>query len=150
MLEDLPRTLPVVDEVERPFWTGGDDGTLLVTRCRACRRWQHPPAAACASCGGPTAPEPVSGRGTIFTFTINRHAFNPQVPPPYVVALVELDEQPDLRLVTNIVGCDEPDELACGQPVAVAFERHGDRHVPVFRPVSAEGQHTGSIPSGAV
>lgn len=150
MLDELPRTLPPLDEVQRPFWTGGSNGTLLITRCQTCQRWQHPPAAACAACGARTAPEPVSGQGTIFTFTVNRHAFNPLVPPPYVIALIELDEQADLRLITNIVDCDDPDGLHCGQPVEVRFAPHGLLHVPVFRPTSGGGQHTGSLPKGAM
>lgn len=150
MLAELPRTLPPLDEVQRPFWTGGGQGTLLITRCQSCRRWQHPPTSECAVCGDRTSPEPVSGRGTIFTFTVNRHPFNPLVSPPYVIALVELDEQADLRLISNIVDCDDLDGLACGQPVEVRFEPHGLLHVPVFRPVSADGQHSGSLPKGAV
>ena len=40
----------------------------------------------------------MSGAGTVFTFTVNGHPFNPAVPPPYVIAIVELVEQADLRL----------------------------------------------------
>jgi uncharacterized OB-fold protein len=77
----------------------------------------------------------VSGRGTIFTYTVNRHQYHPDVPPPYVIAIVELDEQPDLRVVANVVGCDEPD-LRIGLPVEVGFEQHGEHHVPVFAPAA--------------
>jgi uncharacterized protein len=51
-----------------------------------------------------------------------------------VIAIVELDEQSDLRLPTNIVRCD-PDALECGLPVRVLFERNGKVFVPVFEPV---------------
>ena len=50
-----------------------------------------------------------------------------------VIAVVGLDEQKDLRLSTNIVGCD-PWSVAVGQRVKVAFlERHGYFY-PLFRP----------------
>jgi uncharacterized OB-fold protein len=46
---------------------------------------------------------------------------------------VALEEQPDLRLMTNVVGCT-PDEVAIDMPVQVEFRRQGDAYAPVFRP----------------
>ena len=128
-----PRILPPLTEVDRPFWTGGADGRLLIQHCTACDRFLHPPVPSCPDCGGTPEPRPVSGRGTVFTFTVNHQAFRPEVPPPYVVAIVELDEQDDLRLPTNLVDCDA-DAMTIGQPVEVLFEHHGEHWVPVFRP----------------
>jgi uncharacterized OB-fold protein len=125
------RILAPVTPENAPFWTGGARGDLLIEWCPSCRRWQHPPAGTCAGCGGPVEARPVSGRGTVFTFTVNHHRYHPEVPPPYVIAVVELVEQADLRLPTNIVGCD-PDDVCIGAPVHVRFERQGDVHVPVF------------------
>jgi uncharacterized OB-fold protein len=78
-------------------------------------------------------PRAVSGQGTIFTATVNRHPYNPAVPLPYVIAIVELVEQGDLRLATNIVNCD-PDDVIIGMPVRVIFEQHGQIFVPIFEP----------------
>jgi uncharacterized OB-fold protein len=79
----------------------------------------------------------VSGRGTVFTYTVNYQPFNPGVPVPYVIAIVELEEQDDLRIATNIVDC-EPDSVYVGLPVEVRFEHQvvGDESVymPVFAP----------------
>jgi uncharacterized OB-fold protein len=127
--------LPTLTEENRAFWTGGARGELLIQRCVDCRRWVHPPAAACPACGGALVAEAVSGRGTVFTYTVNQQRYHPEVPPPYVIALVVLDEQDDLRLPTNIVGCD-PDEVRCGLRVRVLFERHGDVFVPLFEPAA--------------
>ena len=69
----------------------------------------------------------------MFTWTVNHHAFHPDVPPPYVIAIVELAEQADLRVVANVVGCD-PDDVVVGMPVEVDFEVQGEHAVPVFRP----------------
>jgi uncharacterized OB-fold protein len=55
------------------------------------------------------------------------------VPPPYVIAIVELEESDDLRVPTNIVGCDV-ESVYCGMPVQVRFEQHGDVFVPLFEP----------------
>lgn len=130
-----PRILPVLTDVNRPFWTGGAQGELLIQRCATCARWIHPPTACCAVCDGVLEFAPVSGAGTLFTFTVNFQQFHPDVAPPYVVAIVELDEQDDLRIPTNIVNCDV-ETLQCGMPVRVLFEPNGDVFVPVFEPTS--------------
>jgi uncharacterized OB-fold protein len=62
---------------------------------------------------------------------VNRHAFNPGVPVPYAVAIVELEEQSNLRMIANIVACP-PEDVSVGMGVRVAFEQHDDMFVPVF------------------
>ena len=142
MADDAPpalpaRMLPTLDEHKRPFWTGGADGHLLIARCTQCALWVSPPAADCPDCGGALVARPVSGRGTVFTYTVNYQPFNPAVPVPYVIAIVALDEQADLRIASNIVDC-EPESVYVGLRVEVRFERHqvdGDAvFVPVFAP----------------
>jgi uncharacterized OB-fold protein len=127
------RILPTLTPENRYFWTGGADGKLLILRCSNCGRWVHPPARACPDNRGDLVPETVSGKGSVFTFTINRHPFNPAVAPPYVIAIVELPEQVGLRFMTNIVSC-EPDAVTIGMPVRVVFEEHGEIFVPLFEP----------------
>lgn len=134
------RMLPAINEHNRAFWTGGADGHLLIARCNRCELWVQPPAADCPDCGGALVARPVSGRGTVFTYTVNYQPFMPAVPVPYVIAIVQLDEQADLRIATNIVDCD-PDSVHIGLPVEVRFERHDvdddSVFVPVFAPRSA-------------
>jgi uncharacterized protein len=129
-----PRILPELDEHNRPFWTRGAQGDLTIQWCSECDRWVHPPNGSCPQGHTGLEPRVVSGDGTVFTFTINRHAFHPAVPPPYIVAIVELVEQADLRMIANIVECPV-DGVTVGMRVRVRFEPHGDVHVPVFVPV---------------
>ena len=141
MPDDAPpvlpgRMLPKLHENNRAFWTGGGDGQLMIARCAACALWVNPPAADCPDCGGALVAHPVSGRGTVFTYTINYQPFNPAVPVPYVIAIVQLDEQADLRIATNIVDC-EPGSVYIGLPVEVRFERHDVDNDSVFVPVFA-------------
>lgn len=134
------RILPTVTDLNRHFWTGGAEGRLLILRCGSCGFWVHPPEQACPRCAATDlAPRPVSGRGKVFTFTVNRHAFNPTVPLPYVIAIVELEEQTDLRFTTNVVNC-APEAVSVGLPVRVLFEEHGEVFVPVFEPAGQQGQ----------
>lgn len=129
------RSLPWLRDETRDFWTGGASGELLIPWCDSCERWVLPLAATCPTCDAGLESRPVSGRATVFTFTINHQPFNPEIPVPYPVAVVTLDEQDDLRLVTNLVGV-EADAISIGMPVQVLFERHGDIHVPLFEPAT--------------
>jgi uncharacterized OB-fold protein len=130
------RPLPAVNDDNRAFWTGGAEGALMIARCADCAYYVHPPVGFCPRCESRNvAPERVSGRGEVFSYTVNRKAWLPGLPVPYVLALVELDEQAGLRLPSNIVGCD-PDSVRIGMKVAVRFERVEDLYVPLFGPVS--------------
>ncbi|MGE2734560.1 Zn-ribbon domain-containing OB-fold protein [Mycolicibacterium vaccae] len=132
-----PRILPRIDDVSEPYWTGGGDGVLRLAHCAQCRRFVHPPRPDCPHCGTALGYRAVSGDATLFSYTVAHQQFHPEVPTPFVIALVEIVEQPGIRLVTNIVDCD-PETLFCGMALRVRFEqqRRGDVavHVPVFAP----------------
>jgi hypothetical protein len=132
------RILPEVTADSAAFWAGGADGELRIHRCRSCSRYFHPPVGVCFRCRSrEVGPEAVSGRATVAAYTVNHHPwFGEAFPPPYVVAIVELDEDPDTRLTTQIVECAVED-VRIGMAVEVEFEHHEDVWVPVFRP--AEG-----------
>lgn len=130
-----PRPLPALNDDNRAYWTGGEQGQLLINRCADCRSFVHPPVPFCPECESRNVgPEPVSGRGTVTTYTINHKQWLPGLPVPYVLALVELDEDPAVRLPTNIVGVD-PQLVTIGMPVEVLFEQVEEVFVPLFRPV---------------
>ena len=80
----------------------------------------------------------VSGLGSVYSFAVVRQAFDPAflADVPYVVALVELDEQPGLGLMTNIVNCSA-EAVKIGMRVRVVFEQREDVWIPLFEPVSA-------------
>ncbi len=136
MIPPEQRMLPAVKPLSRDFWTGGEKGELRIHRCRACGHFFHPPGPICVRCQSfDVAAEPVSGRATVATFTVNHQQWLPGFPPPYVVALVELEEEPGVRLPTNIVGC-EPDQVEIGMRVEVFFEQWENVWLPLFRPVA--------------
>lgn len=131
--DPAPRMLPALTAINRPFWTGGRTGQLLILRSRATGRYVHPPELVDVDDPAQLTAEPVSGKGTVLAYTVNSHVYNPAVPVPYVVALVQLDEQSDLRVPTNIVNCD-PAQVHIGMRVQVCFEDRGDVFVPLFEP----------------
>jgi uncharacterized OB-fold protein len=93
---------------------------MSIDQCTQCALWVSPSAADCPDCGGALEARPVSGRGTVFTYTVNHQPFNPDLPVPYIIAIVQLDEQEDLRVAANIVDC-EPNSVDVGMPVEVRF-----------------------------
>jgi uncharacterized OB-fold protein len=128
------RLLPKLDDTNRFFWTSGADGVLRFLRCSSCDRYVHPPVPRCPYClEGKVAPEAVSGRATLHSFTVNHQQWVPDS-EPYVIGLVTIVEQDDVRLTTNIVDC-EADDVAIGMDVEVTFESNDDVWLPLFRPV---------------
>ena len=128
------RVQPALDDENRFFWTSGEDGRLRFLRCQSCGHYLHPPLPRCPSCGSRAlAPEPVSGRGEVFSFTVNHQSWDGST-EPYVIALVALPEQDGLRLTTNLVRCPT-EEVRIGLPVQVTFEQHDLVFFPLFEPV---------------
>ncbi len=131
-MSDAPfRVLPAIDDENRFFWTSGEDGRLRFLRCQGCGYYLHPPLPRCPACGGTDLePEPVSGRGEVFSFTVNHQSWDGSS-EPYAIALVALPEQEGLRLTTNIVGCPV-EEVHIGMPVQVHFEHRDPVWFPLF------------------
>jgi acetyl-CoA acetyltransferase/uncharacterized OB-fold protein len=128
------RPLPELTPWTGWFWTSGADGRLRIQGCTGCGTLVHPPVPICPKCRSrSSAPTVVSGRATVVGFTVNQHQWLPDMEPPYAIAVVALAEDPDVRLTTNIVGCD-PDAVHIGQQVAVRFERYDDVWLPMFEP----------------
>jgi uncharacterized OB-fold protein len=130
------RVLPRLTPETEFFWTSGKDGKLRFLRCTTCHYYVHPPSPICPRCLTKTlVPEAVSGRATVFSYTVNHQPWIPTFDPPYVVGLVTIEEQDDVRLTTNIVGC-EPGDVRIGMPVQVCFEEYEDVWLPLFEPRS--------------
>jgi len=127
------RIVPPLDDDNREFWTSGSRGVLRLPHCTSCERYVFPPSLRCPGCAGPAAYRPVSGRGQVFTYTVNHHRYHPEVPVPYVIAIVELAEQEGLRFTSNIVNCPV-ESVDIGLPVRVVFEQQGEAFVPLFEP----------------
>ncbi len=132
------RPLPVADDLSQPFWEAAKQQRLVVQRCRECGYFNHPPRPACDACQSQQLQfEPVSGQGTIYSFTVmhqpNVAGFENQI--PYINILVELEEQPLLFMVSNLPASDL-DKIKIGGQVEVSFEEvDPDTALPQFRPV---------------
>jgi len=129
--------VPVPDLDSGPYWEGLRQHQLRILRCDDCGYWVHPPLAGCPRCLSPRlAPRPVTGRGRLYSFTLVNREFAPGVKPPYIAALVDLDEQEGLRLLTNLVNVRVAD-VRIDMAVRVVFHDIGDLTLAYFEPDGA-------------
>lgn len=76
------------------------------------------------------SPEPVTGDGTVYSFTVNHHAYLPDIELPYVVAMIDLDPPSSLRVTARVTGADV-EAVRIGTRVRAAETTRGTR-VPTF------------------
>lgn len=137
MATEYNKPLPIIDGESKPYWEAARRHELVLPRCNNCSRFHFYPRILCPYCKHASLTwEKVSGRGTIYSFTVSRVPISPayQDDVPYVVALVELEEGP--RIMTNIVDCT-PEQVKIGLPVEVCFQDVTDEvTLPQFRLVN--------------
>lgn len=136
------RLLPELDELNTFFWRSGATGHLQMLACQepGCAKIVHPPVPRCPWCHSATlAPRVLSGRARLVSYTVNHHPWIPGS-DPYVIGLVAIEEQPDVRLTTNLVDCPL-EQLEIGMELEVTFEMAGGGPedpgtvwLPLFRP----------------
>ncbi len=131
----VPRTLPDVEPHTEAFWTGGqvrpaDDQPVPVLPALRPPPRTHVPLLPQQETSTAVA---VSGKATVVSYTVNHMPWVPDLPVPYVFAAVELDEQPGLRLSTEIVNID-PEAVFIGMSVKVVFEQQEEIYLPLFEP----------------
>lgn len=133
--------LPDLDDDEaRPFWDGTARGELLVQKCASCGARRMPPRPMCPHCRSiDSSWEPTSGRGRVWSFVVSHPPVLPAYAElaPYNVIVVELDEDPLVRFVGNLVADElapinsvDPATIEIGQAVRVAFQPVDDVALP--------------------
>jgi len=68
----LPAPAPFVLPEVKPFWDGTAEGKLLLAQCTECQQLIWYPRPFCPACASTTVTWVASGRGTIYSFTVNR------------------------------------------------------------------------------
>jgi len=115
------RPLPEPNAVSQPFWDAAKEHRLVLQRSKKTGRYvYYPRAVSPFGVNDELAWTTVSGRGTVYSYTIARRPTAPQwaADVPYVIAIVRLEEGP--HLTTNIVDCD-PESVRIGMQVVATF-----------------------------
>lgn len=130
---------PGLSEETEAFWEAAKDGRLLVERCSACGAESFPPRGICRTCRSrETAMVEVTGRGRVYSYTVNHQRWMPDLEVPYAIALVEFPNHPGVRVVGRLRGCP-PEEAAIDMEVEVGFEPGpGGYAIPSFVAVGRE------------
>jgi uncharacterized OB-fold protein len=113
---------PAVTEETEEFWAAASEGRLVVERCQSCGAESFPPRGMCRKCRSRamTSVE-VTGRGSVYSFTVNYQRWLPDLDVPYAIVLVEFPDHPGVRVVGRLRG-REPEEIAIGMEVDIGFE----------------------------
>ncbi len=125
-MSEPTRLLPQPTDLTRPFWEAAHNDTLTAQYCPCCQTMQFYPRPLCVNCGSEQVEwKALSGKGRIYTYTINYRAPNAFMKArlPYAVAVVDLDE--GVRMMGNIVA-DDLNEIRIGAEVHVVFEALSD------------------------
>jgi uncharacterized OB-fold protein len=137
---ELSYPMPEPDETTQFFWDAVQNGELHIQRCMECGKFVHEQDIECAFClSNKLGHEKVSGDASLYSYAVAVHSFHGGITHrlPYVVAIVELVEQEQLRMVSNVVDCAEED-LRVGMPLQVVFEEVAPGfQLPMFRPSEA-------------
>jgi hypothetical protein len=133
--EAVVRPAPILTEDNHWFWDAAREGKIVAQRCSGCQRLRHPPRPMCPWCHSLQFEiTDLSGRGSVYSYSILHHPQNPAFEYPVIAVLIELEE--GVRILSNLVGL-EPDGVRIGMTVAVDFRPTlRDGVVPVFRPLS--------------
>jgi len=114
------------NELFAPYWRGLKAGHIEVQCCTRCGTFQWPPLTICPVCHTATLDwverQPM---GKVFVWTTVHHPSavgHPDV--PYVVAVVELDDTPGVRVVGLLTGLSWH-QVEAGMPVVATFPTAG-------------------------
>ncbi|MBM3361093.1 MAG: DNA-binding protein [Betaproteobacteria bacterium] len=130
---DLPP--PVRTDLTAPYWDRLQEGVLTYQRCRQCGHAWLPARTECPACLHDQVDwVPASGRAHVVSWVVFHMAYHKAFERrlPYNVAIIELEEGP--RLISNVLGLDDPNGLQIDQPVLLRIEREGDFALPRFVP----------------
>jgi len=129
---------PLANATTLPFWQAAAQHRLVVQCCTACGHTRLPPAPACSECRSADADwKQLSGRGTVYTYTIVHRPIAAGQPLPTLIAVIALEDAGGVRMISNVVGVDFG-EVAIGMPVEVVWEdMTAELAIPRFRPRAA-------------
>jgi uncharacterized protein len=131
------KILPSPNEETKAYWEGAKDDRLVIQQCQDCKTLIHPPAYFCTHCSTiipHLGHKTVSGRGTLYSFALH---YDTQIKgfedkTPYILALIELDEQAGLTVYGNVLNAAY-EELRLGMPVEAIWEETDNPEIKMLQ-----------------
>lgn len=103
------------------FWDSLRQGKISFPQCQDCGEVHWYPMSRCPHCYSEKLGwRVIAGEGTLYSWTTVLRTMSPEKPAPYTVGLVEFDEVPGVRLITNLIDA-APETLEFGMRLAPAF-----------------------------
>jgi len=134
------RPLPTVTDDNRRFWESAKQRALELQKCDDCGEFRYYPTPICHFCGSDEFTwTPISGRGTIYSWSVlERAKGNPfEHDVPIAIVLVTLEEGP--VMMSNLIDY-EGVEISIGMPVTIDYGDVNDEiTLPLFRPAPEVG-----------
>ncbi|MGE7780260.1 Zn-ribbon domain-containing OB-fold protein [Peribacillus sp. NPDC097264] len=124
---EYQKPIPVKTQDNTPYWDGADRHELILQKCNSCQEYSHPPGPSCAKCGSTELSWESQGsdiNGKVYSYIISYRPFLPgfQDDLPLIIAIVELDKLPDVKLIGNILQCPT-DDVHIGMQVKMTWEK---------------------------
>ena len=122
----LPMPKPDPARRDEEFWAGLKRHELMVQYCKRCGTRQMEPECLCYNCQSfDLGWQKVAGKGRIYSWIRPWYAAHPTLREfgPYIVVLVELDEDRSVRMVGNLIG-DPQQQIKAGAAVEAVYEDH--------------------------
>lgn len=121
---EKPIPLKTIDNT--PYWDAADLHELALQKCDSCNSYNHPPGPSCASCGSVNIIWENHGsdiQGKVYSYVVSYRPFLPgfQNDIPLVIAIVELDHLPEVKIIGNILK-GNAENVTIGTPVKMVWE----------------------------
>lgn len=124
--EGLPAPKAQRDGMDAGFWEALRRYELVVQRCNRCKTFQFGPEWICYKCqSGDLGWHRVSGRGRLYTWVRSWNPVHPALKQagPFIIAVVELPDADNVRMVGNLLG-DPMHDAPFDAEVEAVFEDH--------------------------
>ncbi|PIC88147.1 hypothetical protein CSV72_03110 [Sporosarcina sp. P20a] len=135
------KPIPLKDRDNAPYWDAADKHQLALQKCEDCNAYSQPPGPTCAKCGSENVRFEQLGddiTATVYSYVVSYRPFLPgfQDELPTIIALGQLDQVPEVKIMGNILHCEEKD-LEIGMPIRMTWvDITEDRALPQWVPLT--------------
>lgn len=120
----MPKTIPVANELTKPFWDAINEKRLVLQHCDDCGKLQYPIRPKCSQCGSEHLGwREVEGKGHIMETMVvhDTRVVRRKGDVPFNVSVVSLDEDPTINFLANLPGTPAH-EAPQGAAVEILYE----------------------------